>query len=262
MIFAKSHNHGFLSPTVYFRIFCIHSCILADIMNKKGKSHSSKAYIDILRMILTHELKPGQALIVSELSERLSMSATPIREAIRKLESEGLLEIFPRCGTFVKSFGLKDLVVGYEAAEAVEGMAAFLLAEHVRKGAIGKSKLNTLDALMKKMEDLLAENKVAQWAEWDSKFHGAIVNLSGNQILSSNWQNIKIQMDCVLWFVTPSHVNRDNSNKEHRLMVGAIRDGNPEKARQISQNHKNRVRNVIFELIDSRSNYAENGLKL
>ncbi len=55
--------------------------------NIQGNPHSTRAYSEILRMVLTHKLRPGQALAIPELAERLSMSVTPVRDAIRRLDS-------------------------------------------------------------------------------------------------------------------------------------------------------------------------------
>lgn len=217
--------------------------------NSQSNPQSARAYSEILRMILGHELRPGQALAVPDLAEKMSMSVTPVRDAIRKLEAEGLLQVVPRRGTFVRSFELSDLIVGYEAAEAAEGMAAYLVAERVRDGSLALSELDVLERLVTRMRGLLGESDIHSWSEADSLFHGTIVNLGGNKILQMNWWNIKTQMDCVLWFITPLYVDRNNSTNEHSRIVAALKAGDHDLARSLSQKHKNRVRNTLCKLV-------------
>ncbi len=238
-----------------------HGAIMLNDNNIQSNPHSARAYSEILRMILTHKLRPGQALAIPELAERLSISVTPVRDAIRKLETEGLLQIVPRRGTFVRSFELTDLIVGYEAAEALEGMAGYLVAERVRDGSISLGELDVFERLVSHMRDLLRDNDIHSWTESDSLFHGTILNLSGNKILQMNWGNIKTQMDCVLWFITPMYVDRDNSTNEHSRIVAALKAGDCDLARSLSQNHRHLVRDTLCKLVtDARSRGGDSAL--
>ena len=217
--------------------------------HSKQNLQAAKAYSEILRMILAHELRPGQLLGVQEIAERMSMSSTPVRDAIRKLETEDLLHVIPRRGTFVKSFELSDLVVGYEAAEALEGMAGYLVAEKVCQGSLMPGELDVLEDFVVRMQGLLGENDLPGWVELDSSFHGTILNLCGNKTIQTSWWNIKTQMDRVLWFITPMYVDRNNSTHEHGQIVAALKAGDCELTRKLSQKHKNRVRNTLCKLL-------------
>ncbi len=222
----------------------------------KHNPQSAKAYSEILRMILAHELQPGQLLDVQEIAERMSMSSTPVRDAIRNLETEGLLHVIPRRGTFVKSFELGDLIVGYEAAEALEGMAGYLVAEKVGQGRLALDDLGILEELETRMHGLLGKDDIHGWVELDSLFHGAILDLCGNKTIQANWWNIKTQMDRVLWFITPMYVDRSNSTQEHSQIVAALNAGDCELARALSQKHKNRVRSTLCKLLSDARPYA------
>lgn len=211
-------------------------------------SHAEKAYEAIRTMIMNRTLRQGASLAVPELAEQFAMSVTPVREAIRRLETEGLLEVIPRRGTFVRSFSVEDLIAGFEVAEAYEGMAGYLVAERVEQGDDLTQEMDTLHELVEAMGQHLDQSEAALWANFDTKFHGTLCLLSRNVHLLQSYQKIRAQMDCVLWFVTPLHVDRNNSTNDHRCILSAVRRGDKEEARTASQRHRNTVRGVLRKL--------------
>lgn len=219
-------------------------------------SQAEKAYEAIRKMIMDRVLRQGASLAVQELAEQLEMSVTPVREAIRRLESEGLLEVAPRRGTFVRSFSVEDLITGFECAEAYEGMAAYLVAEQVEQGENLSEDLKALMLLVEEMERRLERNEAGLWGRLDTKFHGGLCLLSNNTHILQSYQKIRAQMDCVLWFVTPLHVDRGNSTKEHKRILEAVIRGDKEEARVIAQAHRNNVRNVLRSLAPTSINGA------
>ena len=211
-------------------------------------SHAEKAYEAIRTMIRNRTLRQGASLAVAELAEKLSMSVTPVRDAIRRLESEGMLEVIPRRGTFVRSFSVEDLIAGFEVAEAYEGMAAYLAAERVEQGEDLEMELDDLNRLVEKMSRTLELGEASQWAAMDTEFHETLCLLSKNIHIWQSYQKVRAQMDCVLWFITPLHVDRSNSTKEHKNILEAVRRGDKEQARILGQRHRSNVRGVLRKL--------------
>ena len=199
-------------------------------------------------MIINRAVQQGASLAVSELAEQFEMSVTPVREAIRRLESEGLLEVVPRRGTFVRSFSVESLIAGFEVAEAYEGMASFLVAERVAAGDDLAGEIGRLDKLVADMAGLLDRTEASQWAALDTDFHESLCLLSDNVHIWQHYQKVRAQMNCVLWFITPLHVDRANSTREHRGILDAIRRGDKELARTLGQRHRNNVRGVLRTL--------------
>ncbi|MDI3500468.1 MAG: hypothetical protein PWP22_239, partial [Thermoanaerobacter sp.] len=81
--------------------------------------------------IITGKLKPGERLMEVQLAEKLGVSRTPVREAIRKLELEGLVVMVPRKGAYVADLDAKDLLNVLEVRSSLEGLAASLAAERI-----------------------------------------------------------------------------------------------------------------------------------
>jgi DNA-binding GntR family transcriptional regulator len=90
--------------------------------------------------IITGKLKPGERLMEVQLAEKLGVSRTPVREAIRKLELEGLVVMVPRKGAYVADLDAKDLLNVLEVRSSLEGLAASLAAERITEEEIDKLK--------------------------------------------------------------------------------------------------------------------------
>jgi DNA-binding GntR family transcriptional regulator len=213
-----------------------------------SNSYAEKAYQAIHTMIMNRTLGQGVGLNVPEIAEQCGMSITPVREAIRRLESEGLLEVLPRRGTFVRSFSVENLISAFEVAEAYEGMAAYLVAERVEQGEDLSESLEWLSGHVDQMAEYLERNEANLWATMDSKFHESLCQMSRNTHIWQNYQMVRAQMDCVLWFITPLHVDRGNSTREHKGIVEAVLRGEKETARILSQKHRSLVRSVLRSL--------------
>jgi DNA-binding GntR family transcriptional regulator len=206
------------------------------------------AYNKIKDMIINQELLPGQQIVESDFAQKLEVSRTPVRSALRLLSEDGLVEIVPNKGTFVKSFTKNDVIYCFEMAEALEGMAAFLLAEQYKAGNVDKSNLSALERLLFHMEESLETGDLAEWSSSDEEFHNSITRLCRNHYIQEEYARLRLQLNCVLWFITPAYINKDASNKEHRQIVKYILEKDPDNARRISQGHRNRVRNDLIEL--------------
>ena len=139
--------------------------------------------------ILKGELEPGERLMEIQLAERLGVSRTPIREAIRKLELEGLVIMVPRKGAEVAKITEKDLNDVLEVRCALEELAVELACKKITK------------AQVEKLESTLATFKVAihgknltEMAEMDEKFHMVIYEATGNTRLIQTLNNLREQM--------------------------------------------------------------------
>ena len=86
--------------------------------------------------ILEGKLEPGQRLMEVQLAEQLGVSRTPVREAIRKLELEGLVVMLPRKGAYVADVSLKDIIDVLDIRSPVEGLAAYLAADRITEEGV------------------------------------------------------------------------------------------------------------------------------
>ncbi len=133
--------------------------------------------------ILRGELKPGERLMEIQLANKLGVSRTPVREAIRKLELEGLVLMIPRKGAEVADISEKSLKDVLEVREALEELAARLACDKITKEGINRLKEAAQD-----FRSALKSNDITQMAEADVRFHDVICNATENQKLGQTSQ--------------------------------------------------------------------------
>ena len=139
--------------------------------------------------ILKGNLKPGERLMEIHLAQKLGVSRTPVREAIRKLELEGLVVMIPRRGAIVADITLSDLKDVLEVREALEELAARLACK-----SITADQLDALKKLAEKFKKCLNENDIAECAQADMEFHEAIYHATGNGRLVQILNNLREQI--------------------------------------------------------------------
>lgn len=151
---------------------------------------SEKTYHELRRKVLTGELRAGSQLVNRSLAEELDVSLAPVREAIHRLATEGLVEHVPGAGAFVRKSSPEDMDELYVLREAVEGCAA---AEAARN--ITSSQLNYLDDVHREFEviltairnqkgELATEEMLDQWLDCEERFHSIIVAAARNRLLA------------------------------------------------------------------------------
>ena len=203
------------------------------------------AYEIIKDKIFRRELVPGDYLVELKLVEELKMSRTPIRKAIDMLIDEGLVgRIQSKC-TYVKSTLQDELVMAHELCEALDGMAAYLLAEQVAKGTLGDDDFDILKQIVSDMARHFNTRNFKKWAELDKLFHITFVMLSGNDLITrANNENYK-HISEILWFKVIQDVNIEASNQMHMDLLSAVSAGDMENSRRIAQDHRRRIIEVI-----------------
>ena len=182
--------------------------------------------------IITGEFAPGERLMEIALANRLGVSRTPVREAIRKLELEGLVVMIPRKGAEVAKITEKDLRDVLEVRSSLEELAAELATERMNDEI--KAKLEK--ALQNFKEAIESENNAAI-ADRDVEFHDVIFEATGNARLIQIISNLREQIYRYrLEYVkeTEYHVTL---LKEHQELVKAMSEGKKEEARKIMKKH-------------------------
>ena len=143
-----------------------------------------------LRMaILKGELKPGERLMEIQLANRLGVSRTPIREAIRKLELEGLVLMIPRKGAEVAKITVKNLRDVLEVRRALEELAVQIASDNITE-----EEINALKKAAKDFERTVKGNNLTEITEADVNFHEIIYLATQNQRLIQILGNLREQM--------------------------------------------------------------------
>jgi DNA-binding GntR family transcriptional regulator len=198
----------------------------------EGKSIHA-VYETLRQSILDGTLKPGQRLLSSALADELNVSRTPIREALRKLEAEGLIEPSPRSGLIVREISEEDLTELFYVREALEGMSARLAAENASKSA-----LLELHVLLDDMEAALKKNDLKLVRKLTGEFQMAVSQASQNKRLV---QMLKVLLDQIRQVQTSTLFIKGRAKEalgEHRRLVQAIEARDAELAERLARQHR------------------------
>ena len=196
------------------------------------------------RAILTGELKPGERLMEIHLANRLGVSRTPIREAIRKLELEGLVTMIPRRGAEVAQITEKSLQDVLEVRRALDALCAELACDRIT--AEGKA---ALKKACDSFEEATKTGEVVTIAEADVALHDIIVQATGNQRLIQLINNLSEQMYRYRFEYIKDESGHENLVNEHRMIYESIMSGDREKAAAAARLHiDNQEQSIIRQI--------------
>lgn len=185
--------------------------------------------------ILRGILPPGQRLMEIQLAEHLGVSRTPVREAIRKLELEGLVITLPRKGAEVAEITQKDLQDVLAVRCALEALAVELACE-----AITKEELEALKSLLNNFQELMFTNNITELAECDVKFHDIIFAATHNNRLIQLLNNLREQMYRYRLEYLKDKDAHPTLLREHQEIITHLENRDIEKARETITNHINK----------------------
>lgn len=194
--------------------------------------------------ILKGELKPGERLMEIALAQRLGVSRTPIREALRKLELEGLVVMIPRRGAQVANITEKDLNDVLEVRVALENMAIEKACARITEDG-----LKSLDEAEKKFERTIAEGDLVSLAEADEAFHEIIYQASGNLRLNQVVSNLREQMYRYRLEYLKEEEARKELVKEHTELCQALKERDTARAQAIAFGHIENQRKAILKSV-------------
>ena len=203
------------------------------------------AYATLKAQILDNTLTPGAQMLEGELALRLGMSRTPIREALIRLQSEGLVEISPRHGMRVLPVSPDDIEHIYQILIALEATAAALLARR-RPSA---TELAPMAAACDAMEKAIARDDLDAWAAADEAFHTHLVTACGNVRLAAICLNFRDQSRRVRRITLRLRPKPVASTKAHRSLLGAIRKGDAGRARALHEAHRIAGGTMLVDLL-------------
>lgn len=195
-------------------------------------TNDEMAYIKIKKAILSGYFKPGERLLELNIAEKLSISRTPVREAIKRLELEGFLVREPYKGVMVKKFTIKEARNVYEVRSTLEGLACYLVAQKDNEQLCRKLDKNINDALkaLKKLE-------YDKLAELNNIFHNLIATASENDILIDMIKRLRYYISILRVSVWTIPGRPKQTLNEHSDILIAIRNKNAELARKQAINH-------------------------
>ena len=182
--------------------------------------------------ILTGELKPGERLMEIHLANKLGVSRTPIREAIRKLELEGLVNIIPNKGAYVTGISDKDVHDIYMIRSMLEGLCVRWATEHITQ-----EQLEELDEIILLSEYHMDKGHSDQLTELDGRFHQILYEASKSRILDHVLSDFHKYVQLARRTSVKTEERAIKSIGEHNEILNAIKAKDAEKAGDLATIH-------------------------
>lgn len=198
--------------------------------------------------ILTGEFEPGERLMEIALAERLGVSRTPIREAIRKLELEGLVVMVPRKGAEVASITITDLKNVLEVRCALEELSISLACER-----INNDEIENLKIALNEFKEAINLKKVNIITEKDVEFHDIIFKATKNDRLIQILNNLREQIYRYRIEYVKDFDYHNMLIKEHKEIVNAIIARDIEKSKKAIREHITNQETIIIKNLPNKS---------
>ncbi|OEU96174.1 GntR family transcriptional regulator [Streptomyces oceani] len=202
---------------------------------------AERVYAHVKQAVLERRYEGGMLLTEGELAEAVGVSRTPVREALLRLEVEGLLTLYPKKGALVRPVSAQEIADVVETRQLVEDHAVRKAAAHVPAG------------LPDRLEEILAEQRamaeagdLTRMAVSDRCFHAEIVRATGNAILVRLYDQLRdrqLRMGVAVMHAHPERVAKNIT--EHAAILDAIRAGDAEAAAAAVRRHVGRVRDLV-----------------
>ena len=197
-------------------------------------------YEELKRQIMVGEIAPGTRMMEVELADEMGVSRTPVREAIRKLEKEGLVTIEPRRGAYASDISAKEMVDVLEVRQDLEGMAAGLAAQKITEADILQ-----LREMTRRYKDAVEAGDIEEIIKNDEDFHKYIVGLSDNKTLIKMVSQVQELALRFRYLYYDDFSRFKNQPLEHQEIVEAIMSGDANSARRNAEVHISKLKDFV-----------------
>ena len=194
----------------------------------------------ILTKILSGDFEPGERLIEMKIARQMQTSQAPVREAIRELESTGLLETLPNRGSRIRKISNQELSDIYDVRAQLEGYAAEVICQN------RVDITNELEDAVERMLGAAKKESMMSFASINHEFHSIIIKNASNEILLKTWQTLHIQIKTFL-IVNRLEKNLVEMAKSHFKIIDAFKKFDADRARSevISHIYFNRPNSAV-----------------
>lgn len=193
--------------------------------------------------IINGEIEPGALLSELALAEEFGVSRTPVREALKQLQTEGLVVIRPRVGTFVTTPSRREITELFEMKELLEGAAARLLAQRGRVPEIDRLEQN-----LKEADAAVARDDRDHYAKLVGEFHDLLITGADNSKLEAHYRTLMNQLAYARLVKTSlSQPGRPlQSDREHHQVLELILEKDGDSAEQVMRDHVRASRRALL----------------
>jgi DNA-binding GntR family transcriptional regulator len=209
-----------------------------------ARSLADQAYFRIRELIVTLGLPPGSLVSERELMEQLGVGRTPVREALRALARERLVEVYPRRGMFVSSVDVRDLAGLSEVRTTLEPHAARLAAERATS-----ADREQIALLLQELDEIGDGSTERALMDLDQRIHRHLYRCAHNPFLEETLNEYYV-LTLRIWFLVLDRVTRlEHAIQEHRDLLQAVLDGNGAAAEEAMRRHVTSFEDAIRRVL-------------
>lgn len=193
-------------------------------------------YREIKKDIINGKVKPGTHLVISKIADQYGVSDIPVREALKELNAEGLVETVPHVGSRVASISLDNFEDMLVMRECLEPFAAELAAKNIDEETVER-----LEQYNNTMKAALEKNDIESYHDANTRFHRLLIEASGNKIMAKAIFELmdSEQRMRMIFQLFPEIL--DVSNKEHGLILDLVKKRNGKALARLIYEHKKRA---------------------
>ena len=199
-----------------------------------SKSKQEFVYQVLRHSIMTCQLLPGEKLIIQDIADQLSVSAIPVREALRLLASEDLVEYNAHTGAVASRISAESITETFTIKEALETAAIRTAAKKMTDADLQKLKDH-----MVQMDEHIENKKYEEWAEINGKFHMTITDITDMPLLKEMQNRVMDKWERIRrYFFSEILTNRhEESNLDHRELIHLLEEGKIDEAEELTKKH-------------------------
>jgi DNA-binding GntR family transcriptional regulator len=208
----------------------------------KRESVSQKIYEKLKDRILNGEVPSGAHLYETKLAAQLGTSRGPIREALRQLEADGLVEVRTNIGTFVHKLTAEEVIEIYTVRSLLEGYTVKLAADKATRVKVEK-----LQQIIQAANQAAKDGDLQEPVRYDFDLHRHIWEMADHKILYDLLHHLEWRVRMLITLQAPLFTELVDSIQDHALIVDAIAEGDGEKASDLIQEHIREAGALIIE---------------
>jgi len=224
-----------------------------------------KLAADLQARMLSGELPSGTRLRQAALAEEFGVSRTPVREALRKLQASGFVELRPNRGALVRGLSPREIRHAYEVRAELEGLAAELAAQRIRHDQLDRlheaqaqfreALARAIEARERRAPPGSRDEDPLLWVRANDQFHQVIQEAAGNDVLVATLVNLhrSFPRDLTRIVLAESTTLLRENIREHEAILEAIERHDPPLARELMQRHVRRAGSLVTLRVEERS---------
>ena len=220
-----------------------------DLIAQPNSQNLHEGTFQKLRSLLVEgAIAPGSKLNERELAESLNVSRTPIREAIKRLAADGLVELIANRGAIAVQLSHADVVHTFDVIAQLEGYSGELAAKN-----ISAATLSELEALQYEMMASYARRDLSNYYKLNLRIHHLINQAANNPVLTQLFSQVNARIEALRFRSNQNGVKWEKAVEEHQEMIDALKTHDSERMRKVMIQHVMNKRDVVIELLKSEA---------